>query len=368
MKLCFANKNMPPTPGRPADAAHGVRPIVGIGAGGIVRDAHLPAYRLAGFPVTLLYDLDVGKARSLAAQFEVPQVAATLGEAVAAAPANAVFDVAVPASALAGVLAALPDGAPVLIQKPFGEDLDQARALLALCQRKQLRAAVNFQLRYAPYIAAARQAIAAGAIGDVHDMEVRVTVYMPWQLWTFLEQSPRVEILYHSIHYVDLVRSFLGEPRGVYARTLRHPRTPKLASTRTTMALDYGDMVRATITTNHGHDFGPRHQESYVKWEGTRGAIKARLGLLLDYPRGEADALEICTLDAQGTAPEWRPLPFDGSWYPHAFIGPMSEIMRVANGELARATTCAEDAIKTMAVVEAAYQSSAHGATPIPTV
>ncbi len=357
---------MPPPPGQSSDAAHGVRPIVSIGAGGIVRDAHLPAYRLAGLPVTLLYDIDVGKARSLAAQFGIPQVASSLPEAVASAPANAVFDVAVPASALPQVLEALPEGAPVLIQKPFGENLEQARTLLALCRRKRLRTAVNFQLRYAPYIAAAREAIAAGAIGEVHDMEVRVTVYMPWQLWTFLAQSPRVEILYHSIHYVDLIRSFLGEPHGVYARTVRHPRTPKLASTRTTMALDYGDMVRATITTNHGHDFGPRHQESYVKWEGTRGAIKARLGLLLNYPRGEADALEICPLDAQGGASEWRALPFEGSWYPHAFIGPMTELMGVAQGEIAQATTCAEDAIKTMAVVEAAYESSARGATPIP--
>ena len=31
------------------------RPIVIVGAGGIVNDAHLPAYRLAGLPVALAY-------------------------------------------------------------------------------------------------------------------------------------------------------------------------------------------------------------------------------------------------------------------------------------------------------------------------
>ena len=357
---------MPSTPGELPPPPHPVRPIVGIGAGGIVRDAHLPAYRIAGFPMRVLHDVDLAKARALAAEFGVPTVAATLAEAVAAAPADAVYDVAVPASALSAVLGGLPDGAPVLVQKPFGENLAQARELLALCRRKQLRAGVNFQLRYAPYIAAARAAIAAGEIGDLHDVEVRVTVYMPWQLWTFLEQSPRVEILYHSIHYVDLIRSFLGEPQGVYAKTVRHPRTPNLAATRTAMALDYRDNVRATITTNHGHDFGRRHQESYIKWEGTRGAIKAQLGLLLDYPRGEADSLEMCTVDRNGHAGPWRPLPFAGSWYPHAFIGPMTDLMRLANGEIERLPTAVDDAIKTMAVVEAAYASSAAGATPIP--
>jgi predicted dehydrogenase len=332
-----------------------VRPNVLLGAGGIVRDAHLPAYRLAGFPVAGLYDRHRTQAQALAARFGVPRVYRSLAEAV-------------PASAQRELLAALPVGAPVLVQKPFGENLAQARALRALCRRRRLRAGVNFQLRYAPCILAARDLIARGVIGDLHDVEVRVTAYMPWQLWTFLERLPRVEILYHSIHYVDLIRSFLGEPCGVYAKTVRHPRTAKLASTRTNIALDYGDLLRANITTNHGHGFGPRHQESYVKWEGTRGAIKAKLGLLLDYPKGRADALEVCTLDARGRAGVWRSIPLAGRWYPHAFIGTMAAVMRFADGETADLPISVEDACKTMAVVEAAYRSSAHGAIPVPPI
>jgi predicted dehydrogenase len=343
-----------------------VRPIVVIGAGSIVKAAHLPAYRLAGFPVVALHDLERTKAAALAAEFGVTRVCATLAEAVTTAPADAVFDVAVPASALSEVLAALPDGAPVLIQKPFGEDLAHARSLLALCQGKRLRAAVNFQLRYAPCIAAARRLIAEGAIGEVHDLEVRVTVHMPWHLWTFLEGLPRVEILYHSVHYLDLVRSFLGEPRGIYAKTVKHPRTAKLASTRTNIALDYGEMLRANITTNHGHDYRQNHAESYVKWEGTRGAIKARLGLLVNYLRAEPDALEICRVDQRDVPGEWETIPLAGNWYPHAFVGTMASVMRFANGETSELPTRVEDALRTMAVVEAAYESNAHGATPIP--
>ncbi len=343
-----------------------------IGAGGIVRDAHLPAYRLAGFQVSAIHDLDFDRARRLAADFGIPRVSPALADAVRDAPADAVFDVAVPASALAGVLAALPDGAAVLIQKPFGEDLAQARDLLALCRRKNLHAAVNFQLRYAPAVLAARELIASGAIGELHDIEVRVTVHMPWHLWTFLEQSARVEILYHSIHYLDLIRSFAGEPEGIYAKTLKSPLAPRLHSTRTAMILDYGERVRATVTTNHGHDFGLRHQESYIKWEGTRGAIKTQLGLLMDYPRGVRDYLEICSFasdtstSASSSAREWREEPLAGSWFPHAFIGTMAEVMRHADGEAGAPPTNVEDAARTMALVEAAYESSARGATPIP--
>lgn len=354
------------TPNQHPKMPERARPIVMLAAGGIVRDAHLPAYKLAGFPVAGIYDIDHAKASALAGEFGIPRVYASLAEAVASAPKEVVFDVAVPAAGLEEVIAALPDGAAALIQKPFGENLEQARRLRDLCRSKSLKAAVNFQLRYAPYIMAARSMIESGVIGDLHDVAVRVTVYMPWHLWTFLEGIPRVEILYHSVHYVDLVRSFLGEPTGVYAKTVKHPSTEKLASTRTNIALDYGNLIRANISANHGHNFGLRHQQSYVKWEGTRGAIKARLGLLMNYPKGEPDALEYCTLGDDGEPGEWQGLPLEGSWYPHAFIGTMASVMRFANGETDELPTSVDDAFKTMAVVEASYQSDASGGTPIP--
>lgn len=339
------------------------RPIVSIGAGGVVSDAHLPAYRIAGFPVASIFDLRPERATALAGGFGIPLVCTSLAEAIHRAPAHAVFDVAVPAAALLPTLRELPRGASVLIQKPMGETFAEAGQILELCRERQLNAAVNFQLRYAPNIIAARDLIGRGLLGEIHDMEVRVTVYTPWHLWTFLEGIPRVEILYHSVHYVDLIRSFLGEPRGVHARTVKHPKTARLASTRSAMILDYGDTQMATVTTNHGHDFGLAHQESYVKWEGTRGAIKVRLGLLMNYPKGEPDAFDYCLYEGGGD-PQWQSLPLAGSWYPHAFIGTMADLMRVANGEIGRHPTAVEDAIRTMAVVEAAYASSATGGVP----
>jgi predicted dehydrogenase len=188
---------------------------------------------------------------------------------------------------------------------------------------------------------------------------------MPWHLWTFLERAPRVEILYHSVHYVDLIRSFLGEPTRVHALTVKHPDTLKLHSTRTNIALDYGPVVRANITTNHGHKFGLAQQESFIKWEGTRGAIKATLGLLMNYPKGEPDALKLCTLDGSGEPSAWRDVPFEGSWYPHAFVGSMASLMRFVEGSSDVLPTRVEDALRTMAVVEACYADSARGGTEV---
>lgn len=348
----------------PVELPRTKRPVVIVGAGGIVRDAHLPAYRLAGFPVHGICDLDESRARSLAAGSAIGHVYRDAADAFQHAPPDAVFDVAVPPDAILPVLASAPAGAVVLIQKPMGRNLSEARDIRALCRSKHLTAAINFQLRFAPAMLEARRLIDAGAIGEVHDMEVRVSVFMPWHLWPFLEGLARMEIPMHSVHYLDLIRSFLGDPRAVWARTTKHPGVPRLASARSHIILDYGDMLRAAVSTNHGHAFGPRHQESYVKWEGTRGAIKARLGLLMDYPKGAPDQFEYCTLE-EGRPPEWQTVAIAGSWYPDAFVGPMASLMRFAEGSAATLPTSIEDAYRTMELVEAAYRSNDSGGTPI---
>ncbi|MGH9534033.1 MAG: Gfo/Idh/MocA family protein [Terriglobales bacterium] len=366
---------VPPPPARP-------RPIILIGAGGIAHDAHLPAYRKAGFPVVGVCDLDPAKAAVLAGQFGIPRVFTTVSDAARQAPPEAVFDLAVPAPALAGVIAALPPGRAALLQKPLGESLAEAQALAALCHRRQLRAAVNFQLRYAPNMLAARERIAAGMLGRLHAMEARVNVYMPWQLWRFLARHPRVEVLYHSIHYLDLIRSFLGDPIGVYAKTLRHPATPAMGPTRSAIILDYGEQFLVTVSATHHNVFGPEHQESFIRWEGTRGMMIAQMGVNLDYPAGRPDTLEFFTLEQPapepavlapappGSAsppatPAWRSAPLAGNWFPDAFIGSMASLMRWADDAACPAPTAVADAVRTMALVEAAYESSAAGGRPV---
>ena len=208
------------------------RPIVIIGAGGVVRTAHLPVYQRLNFPVAGLYDINPDASRETARRFGVSTVFSSLAEAAGAA--DAVFDVAVPGDQIAGVLKDLPRGSAVLIQKPMGEDLDAARSILAICRELGLVAAMNFQLRFSPNVLALRDLLAARELGEIVDIEVRLVVKQPWHLWKFLEQAPRLEILYHSIHYLDMIRALAGEPCGVYCRAVAHPSMPEFQDTRST--------------------------------------------------------------------------------------------------------------------------------------
>ncbi|WP_350275547.1 Gfo/Idh/MocA family oxidoreductase [Kribbella sp. HUAS MG21] len=353
-----------PHPGYTLKLPEHPRPIVIVGAGGIVRDAHLPAYAKAGFEVASITDLRLDRAQTLAQQYGVPQVYDDVAAAVAAAPDNAVYDVALPPEAHVDVLEQLPDGAAVLLQKPLGNHLPEGVRTREVCRRKGLTAAVNTQLRFAPYVAVARKLIADGIIGELYDVEVRVSVRTPWEMFPYVLDLDRLEINMHSVHYLDLIRSFLGDPTGVSAVTVRHPEKSH-ANSRSDIALTYGDRaVRVVVSTNHDHHFGERYEESYVKWEGTKGAIRLQLGLLLDYPRGGEDRLELVTDDR--LAEGWRPVSFGGSWFPDAFIGSMGVVQRYLEGSIPSLPTSVEDVFRTMAVVEAAYASAARGGEPPP--
>ncbi|OJU49992.1 MAG: oxidoreductase [Mesorhizobium sp. 61-13] len=333
------------------------RPVVTFGAGSIVGDAHFPAYRKSGVPIAGLYDPDLAKAGKLAEAWGVTAFR-TIEEAVSVK--NAVFDLATPPEFHAEVLRALPDGAPALIQKPMGSNLTAATEILQICRDKKLVAAVNFQLRFAPMMLALKDAIAKGWLGELVDFDAWIALDTPWHLWQFLLKAPRVEIALHSIHYLDLIRQLLGDPAGVHAKTLGHP-NHTVAQTRTSAILDYGDTLRCALSVNHDHKFGRKYQACEFRISGTEGAAYLKLGVNLDYPRGEPDILEIHPKGGDG----WVSVPLQGAWFPDAFVGRMANLQRFIAGEDTELVSSVEDAWTTMALVEAAYASSSSPATPL---
>ena len=336
-----------------------LQPIIIIGASGIVKDAHLPAYKMAGFLVYGITNRTISKAHDMAQKYGIPHVFDNVADAVKSAPGNAVYDITVLPDQYIEILEQLPDGAAVLIQKPMGNDYKQAKDIVEVCERKNLVAGINFQLRFASFVSAARNMINQGLIGDLYDLEFKITVKTPWELFPVIKQHPRLEILFHSVHYVDCIRSFLGNPKRVMARTWKHPEKD-LSSCRSTIILDYGDVMSVKINTNHDHDFGTKNQESYIKWEGTKGAIKAKMGLLMNYPDGLPDDFEYMITE-EGKEPEWKSLNLEGSWFPEAFIGTMSNVMRFKEGSDKILHASVQDVLGTMKVVEACYMSNNNG-------
>ena len=85
------------------------------------------------------------------------------------------------------------------------------------------------------------------------------------------------------------------------------------------------------------------------------------MGVNLDYPAGKPDRLHVIL-----SSGPWEEIALRGSWFTEAFEGPMSNLQRFIAGEDRVLVTAVDDAIHTMALVEACYDSNSRGATPIP--
>ena len=288
MKRCLASlpqlNLIPPLPKNPRHF-----PIVSIGAGAIVKLGHLPAYKLAGFRVKGIYDIDRQKALDVAQKYNIPKVYETIDEACTSSKnENIIYDLAVPSKQIIPILKQLPMYSHALIQKPMGENLAQAQAIVDICKQRHICGSVNFQLRYAPYILPLKDIIDRGWLGDrLTTIEIHVNDHMPWSSWPFLATAPRLELIYHSIHYVDLIRDLLApyEPSALHCRTSKHAVMPHLTPVRSSYSFEYkhDPMLYVNIYTNHHHRWGTKNAQSYLLVEGTEGAAKAQIGDNLEY-------------------------------------------------------------------------------------
>lgn len=329
-------------------------PIVIIGAGGIVSDAHLPAYKKAGFSVLGIYDPVKEKAEKCAKDFDIKKIYSSEDEALL--ETNAVFDIAVPPQVLLEVVKKIPENSICQLQKPMGNSMQDAAEIKKIIKEKNIIACVNLQLKFSPMMIALRDAISKGMIGDITELEISLSVKTPWHLWPFLETLDNVEVPLHSIHYLDWIRSVLGNPTSVHCKSIKHPSVPKISDARSSIILEYEKDIRCCLSINHTHDtdiHGMKHTHAYARVEGLKGAAYIKFGLLLNYPKGELEEIEIST---DGVS--WTKVENVGTWFPDAFIGTMSSLQRFASGEDTDLLHSVDNAYETMAVVYACLESN----------
>ena len=336
-------------------------PIVIIGAGGIVSDAHLPAYKKANFKVIGIYDPDENKAKECANKFSIDKIYSSEEEAFN--EDNVIFDIAVPPQVLLSVVKKIPENSICQLQKPMGNSMEEAKEIKELIKSKNITACVNLQLKFSPMMIALQEAINKKMIGTITELEISLSVGTPWHLWPFLETLDNVEVPLHSIHYIDWIRSVLGNPRSVHCKSIKHPNLPNLSDARSSIILEYQNDVRCCLSINHTHDnsmHGMKHSHAYARVEGLNGAAYIKFGLLLDYPNGEPEEIEISTKDV-----DWTKVNNVGTWFPDAFIGTMASLQRFASGEEKELKHSVDNAYDTMAVVYACLESNSKPGTVV---
>jgi predicted dehydrogenase len=327
------------------------RPGVAIvGAGTIVEHAHLPAYTAAGIPVVSIFDEDSERAGRLATRFGL-RVAPSM-ESICRDPEVSIVDIAVtPTAQVALALAAVDAGKHVLCQKPLAPSLEEARAMVAAAAGSPVVRAVNQQMRWEPCTAAARRLLAAGELGDpiAFTIETNLDADFPRDHW--LAKEPRLMALYGAIHNVDSARALFGEPIAVTAKLLRDPLQQAAGEMWINAWLEWANgptMVLFERYTNWAGD-----KVATIRVEGTLGTMRGRFGLWDDYPTPAPSYAEWKRHDSDS----WTVLSSTATWLPDAFVGPMAAMLESIEHGTPHPTSW-EDHLKTLAIVEALYESS----------
>src|SRR5579871_6000776 len=157
-----------------------------VGAGFIMRDCHLVAYRQAGFNPVAIASRNPANARAVADLRGIPRCHATWQDLLAD-PEIEVLDVAVPPDVQPAILRAAAEQGRhlkgILAQKPLALSVAEARDCVERCAAAGIVLAVNQNMRYDQSVRACKDLLRRGWLGEpvLATIDMRaVPHWMPW--------------------------------------------------------------------------------------------------------------------------------------------------------------------------------------------
>jgi predicted dehydrogenase len=182
-------------------------------------EAHLAAWTAEGVPAVVV-DHDAGRAVTLAGRFGAG-LATSFGELVEAVD---VVDVCTPTHQHAEIaIRAAERGRHVISEKPLARTVEDAEAMVAACERADVRLFVAHVVRFFPEYAAARRVVVDGQIGDPAVLRLKRASFRPRRAaghWFFDEALSGGMIVDLMIHDFDYARWVAGEVVAVHCRSV----------------------------------------------------------------------------------------------------------------------------------------------------
>ena len=303
-----------------------------VGAGFIVRDCQLVAYKEAGFKVVGLTSRTEATAREVAALRGVPKVYPAV-EALLDDPEVEVVDVAVPPADQPGVIRRLLDRKGkalrgILAQKPLAMTYKQARAIVDACASAGVVLQVNQNMRYDQSVRALKTLIDRGALGAPVLATIAMRAIPHWMPWA--EGGRSLSTFIMSIHHLDTFRYWLGDPVRVLASTRPDPRTAAKfphSDGINLVILEYENGARASSWDDVWA--GPAREGAAAaiaidwRFEGTEGLALGTIGWP-GWPKRVPSTLDYSTVRDQGA---WHRPRWPEAWFPDAFAGTMAGLM-----------------------------------------
>lgn len=326
-----------------------------IGAGMIMAEVHLAAYKEAGFHVAAIASRTPANAKKVAERYGIATAHATPEKLIEDKQVE-ILDIAFP-----------PDQQPALIrhalkqkhikailaQKPLSLTVDEAKKLRDEAKAAGKVLSVNQNMRFDQSMRVLKEILDRGDLGEIVIATIEMRAIPHWQ--TFLAEYDRLTLANMSVHHLDVLRFLFGDPTEIFTVARTDPRTAfKHKDGITVSTLKFPSGVLAVSMEDVWS--GPREEgfdsDIYIKWrvEGTDGVAQGTIG----WPTGQASTLRYAS--KRVTSGKWVEPTWKTTWFPHAFIGVMEQLQfAVASGTEPMLSVA--DNVKTMALVEAGYRS-----------
>jgi predicted dehydrogenase len=328
-----------------------------LGAGFIMRDCHLVAYRNAGFNPVAIASRNPDNAREVAKRHDIATVHAD-ADALLADRNIEVLDIAVPPDLQPEFIRRAADKRIVrgiLAQKPLAMSVREARACVEACERAGITLAVNQNMRFDQSVRAMKSLLETGALGEPVLASIDMRAIPHWMPWS--EKLHSLSTFVMSIHHLDTFRYWLGTPDRVLASTRPDPRTKFPHRDGINLyILEYDSGVRATSWDDVWA--GPAREgaaaDISIRWrvEGTKGMARGTIGWP-SYPARTPSTLDYTVAgDATWQQPRWNEV-----WFPDAFVGTMAQLL-VAVEASTEPEISGRDNIETIALCEAVFAAA----------
>ena len=327
-----------------------------IGAGFIMKDCHLVAYRNAGFSPAAIASRTRAHAQEVAQRHEIHTVYDTWQELVKDESLD-IIDIAYPPDQQPQIVREAvknPAVKGILCQKPIAMDLEGAREIAALGEEYGKKIAVNSNMRCDQSMRALKKLLELGELGEVVLATIEMRAIPHWQ--TFLTEYDKLEIFGMGIHHVDIFRYLFGDPERITCVCRTDPRSkfPHVDGI-TQYTYQYGNgLMASSLDDVWAWPEEPCMKDIYIKWrvEGTMGMAEGTIGWPF-YPEPVPSTLRFSSRNYPG---RWIEPKWDKVWFPDAFEGTMASLMCAIEDDR-EPEISAQDNIKTIACVEACYRS-----------
>jgi len=261
-----------------------------------------------------------------------------------------------PETHLEAVTLAAERGIAVICQKPLAPTLDESREIVEVARDAGIRFLVHENWRWQPWYREIKRQLDADALGELFSISVRMRTGDGWQPDAYLARQPffrtypRLLVYETAVHFLDTFRFLGGEIESIYCRLSK--RNPDIAGEDAcVIAATFESGATALLDAsryNESDTADARYTFGTVRIDGSEGHIELDLeGGLTFKPLGQ---------------------PSRAIEYAHARRGFAGDCVYALQRHF---TDCmlndlpfestGEDYLKTVALVEACYESNATG-------